>query len=719
VTATVPVGHLPSAVAVNPATNTIYVANQEDGTVTVINGGAVATATVIVGMVPVAIAVNSATNQIYVASVTAQTDGTVAVINGVSNATATVNVGMDPIAIAVNSVTNQIYVANSGVDNAPGNSVTVIDGVTNAATAVTVGTQPTVVAVNSVTNQIYVANKVSNTVTVIDGITNATTTVAVGAELDGIAVNSVTNKIYVTNAESGNVTVIDGVTNATTTVTVGSEPGGIAVNSVTNQIYVANQESNTVTVIDGATNATTTLAVGTQPVGIAVNSVTNQIYVVNVQSNTVTVIEGATNEADTVSVGIYPEAIAVNSATNTAYVAAAGYTPTDLTFVLGDVTVIAGTGGTPTPIANAPAFAAQPISVSVTGGRVALAVVATNSPSYQWWLNGTTMVAGATDPILVIADAASGVGSYTCVATNSQGSATSNPATVATMSTSNPGRLTNLSCRAQVGTGADIMTAGFVIGGAGTSGSQSVLVRGTGPTLSLFGLTGLLADPKLTLNNTSGSANEVVATNTGWGGNASIASEAAALGAFSWGTAATPDSALLVTLPADNYTAQISGASGDTGLALVEVYDATTAGTYTVSTPRLVNLSALVQVGSGANVVFAGFVVGGNSAKTVLIRASGPALAAVPFSFSGTLPDPQLTLTNTSVSPNKVVTVNTGWNGDPEINSVAGSVGAFQWSLTGADSAILITLPPGNYTAGVAGASNDTGLSLLELYEVD
>jgi hypothetical protein len=286
------------------------------------------------------------------------------------------------------------------------------------------------------------------------------------------------------------------------------------------------------------------------------------------------------------------------------------------------------------------------------------------------------------------------------------------------VSTADPGRLINLSCRAQVGTGADIMTAGFVVGGAGTSGVQSVLVRGSGPALGVFGLTGLLPDPKLTLNNTSDSPSMVVATDTGWGGNAAIAAEAATLGAFSWGTSATPDSALLESLPGDNYTAQVSGASGDTGLGLIEVYDATPAGAYTPSTPRLVNLSALIQVGSGANVVFAGFVVGGSAAKTMLIRASGPALAAAPFGFSGALSDPQLTLTNTSVNPNQVITVNTGWGGDAQINAVARSVGAFQWSTTSADSAILITLPPGNYTAGVAGASKDTGLALIELYEV-
>jgi hypothetical protein len=268
-----------------------------------------------------------------------------------------------------------------------------------------------------------------------------------------------------------------------------------------------------------------------------------------------------------------------------------------------------------------------------------------------------------------------------------------------------------------VGTGANIMTAGFVVGGTGTVGAQSVLVRGSGPALSVFGLTGLLTDPKLTLNNTSEILGDVVATNTGWGGSAAIASEAALLGAFPWSTPAMPDSALLETLPADNYTAQISGASGDTGLALVEVYDATPVGAYVPTAPRLVNLSALIQVGSGANVVFAGFVVGGSTAKTVLIRASGPALATS-FGFAGVLADPQLTLTNTTVSPNVTITVNTGWGGNATVNSVAASVGAFQWSLSGADSAVLITLPPGNYTAGVAGAKGDSGLALIELYEV-
>jgi hypothetical protein len=264
------------------------------------------------------------------------------------------------------------------------------------------------------------------------------------------------------------------------------------------------------------------------------------------------------------------------------------------------------------------------------------------------------------------------------------------------------------------------MIAGFVIGGAGTSGSQTVLVRGSGPVLALtpFNLPGVLADPVLTLTNVSSNPGAVVATDTGWGGLSAIASAASSVGAFSWGTKATSDSAVFLPLPAGNYTAEISGASNDTGVALVEVYDATPAGTYTVSMPRLINLSARVQVGTGANVVFAGFVIGGSGNETVLIRASGPALAAAPFNISGTLPDPQLTLTNVGVTPSVVIGTNTGWGGDTTIAGAASSVGAFPWSATSKDSAILVTLPPGNYTAGVQGASGDTGVALVEVYEV-
>ena len=97
----------------------------------------------------------------------------------------------------------------------------------------------------------------------------------------------------------------------------------------------------------------------------------------------------------------------------------------------------------------------------------------------------------------------------------------------------------------------------------------------------------------------------------------------------------------------------------------------------------------------------------------MLIRASGPALT--PFGVTGLLPDPELQL----YSGSTVLESNTGWGGNPEISATAAAVGAFGWSSsTSADSAILVTLPPGPYTAQVSGASGDTGVALVEIYEV-
>jgi Immunoglobulin domain len=367
--------------------------------------------------------------------------------------------------------------------------------------------------------------------------------------------------------------------------------------------------------------------------------------------------------------------------------------------------------------ASAPSFQTQPVSQTISGGStVAFHANASGSPapSYQWHYNGGILsngngVSGATGATLVINGATgTNAGTYYCVVSNPSGSIQSNTATLSVISTANIGRLTNISCRAQVGTGANILFAGFFIGGAGTTGTESVLIRGSGPALIPLGVTGTLADPQLQLY----SGSTPIATNNGWAGNAAIGSAASSVGAFPWPNASSHDSALLETL-VGGYTAQISGQSGDTGDALAEVYDATPAGSYTPATPRLINISARVQVGTGANILFAGFVIGGSTSKTVLIRASGPAL--IPLGVTGTLPDPELQLyTGTTL-----LGVNVGWGGDSAIVNAAAAVGAFPWgNLSSSDSAILVTLPPGSYTAQVSGFSGDTGDALVEVYEV-
>jgi hypothetical protein len=369
----------------------------------------------------------------------------------------------------------------------------------------------------------------------------------------------------------------------------------------------------------------------------------------------------------------------------------------------------------PAVVGSAPVFTTQPISVTVTGGRVALNAVASNSPTYQWMWNGTTAVAGATDSTLLVDNASTAAGSYTCVATNAAGTATSNPATIGVTTTSDPGHLINLSARAEVGTGGNIVFGGFAIGPLGTTGSLPMLVRASGPAIAAapFNVPGTLPDPQLQLFNSS---NTVIDTNDGWQALPAISATAAAVGAFSWGTTSSHDAALDVTEPIGTYTAQIAGQSGDTGDALLEIYDASPSGSFTTGATRLINLSARVDVGTGGNVLFAGFVIGGNTALTVLIRASGPAIAAAPFDVPGTLSDPQLTLQNQNQA---VLAVNSAWGGDSEVANTAASVGAFSWSVPSShDSALLITLPPGNYTAAAAGESGDTGVAIVEVYEV-
>jgi len=366
-----------------------------------------------------------------------------------------------------------------------------------------------------------------------------------------------------------------------------------------------------------------------------------------------------------------------------------------------------GADGWPTffpPVAaSAPVFTSQPLSATVTGGSVALTAVATNAPAYQW-MKGGVPVAGATGSTLLLSPAVAG--SYTCVASNTAGTATSAAATVAITSTGNPGRLVNISCRATVGTGANILIAGFAVGGSGT---EPLLLRASGPALASFGVAGTLPDPELELF----SGATVLGTNDGWGGSAAIAATAAAVGAFGWTSGTSHDAALLTALGAGPYTVQVAGQSGDSGVALAEVYDATPAGTSTTGAPRIINLSARVAIGTGGNILIAGFAIGGSTSRTVLVRASGPALAA--FGVAGTLPDPQLAV----YAGSTLLEAAAAWDGNPAVAAAAAAVGAFPWtSAASADSAVLVTLPPGAYTAQVSGASGDNGVALIEIYEV-
>lgn len=130
-------------------------------------------------------------------------------------------------------------------------------------------------------------------------------------------------------------------------------------------------------------------------------------------------------------------------------------------------------------------------------------------------------------------------------------------------------RFINLSARTVAGTGAQTLIAGFVLSG---NVPKTFLIRGVGPGLNQFGVTGTLANPRLELHTTVNSADTTVASNAGWAGASALSAAFAQVGAFAL-PPTSADAALLITLTPGSYTAQVTGAGGTTGVALVEIYE--------------------------------------------------------------------------------------------------------------------------------------------------
>lgn len=367
------------------------------------------------------------------------------------------------------------------------------------------------------------------------------------------------------------------------------------------------------------------------------------------------------------------------------------------------VTVTGASGG------GGPVITTQPAPQAVAAGStVVFSVVARDAVSYQWSRNGTALI-GATGATLIIPNAvAASAGNYTVAVGGASGTTVSEAAALAVApATANAGRLINLAIRTAAGSGAQTLIVGFAVGGAGTAGNKPLLLRGVGPSLTQFGLAGVLADPEMTVFQ----GTTTVAANDDWAGDAQVLARAGQVGAFALAAPTSRDAALASSPAPGSYTVQIVGKSGGTGLALAEIYDASPAPGATV--PRLVNVSARTQVGTGGDILIAGFVIGGTTARTVLIRAIGPALAG--FGVPGVLADPRLQL----FEGDRVIRENDNWGGDLQLTTIGAGVGAFALADgSSRDAMLLVTLAPGSYTAQVSGVNNGTGVALVEVYEV-
>lgn len=360
----------------------------------------------------------------------------------------------------------------------------------------------------------------------------------------------------------------------------------------------------------------------------------------------------------------------------------------------------------------APAIIGQSSSPSsIEGGRAALGVTcaADASASYRWQMStdgGVTWSelredfhhTGVASPTLVISATPSGFDGnrYRCVVATTGGSVTSEPRTLS-LATS---RIANLSIRSTVAPGQPLVV-GFVVNG----GALPVLLRGIGPGLQAFVAgVAVAGDPRLELY----SGDQVlVATNDNWSGTLALREASARVGAFPL-VETSLDAGLLQPL-LGAHTAHLT--SGGAGLGLVEIYDASLSR----APARIANLSARTEAGAGDQTLVAGFVVSGSAARTLLLRGIGPALCQ--FGIIAPLADPMLQVFARSTP----VARNDDWSTSPnadQIATVAAAVGAFPLAVGAKDAVLLVTLPPGAYTAQLSTAGETTGSALIEIYEI-
>jgi hypothetical protein len=301
-----------------------------------------------------------------------------------------------------------------------------------------------------------------------------------------------------------------------------------------------------------------------------------------------------------------------------------------------------------------------------------------------------------------------------------------------------PERLANISTRSRVLTGDDVMIGGFIIDG---STPKRVLVRSRGPSMAgaPFFVPGTLANPVVQIF----SGPTIIGQNDNWQDSPNcpgFVCEGAAEIVNTGFDPCTPnpgqdvlppscalEAAILITLPPGAYTAIVTGADDRTGLALVEVFEADAS---VVS--ELGNISTRGFVQSGDNVMIGGLIIDGSAPATVLLRARGPSMSGAPFFVPGTLANPVLQL----FSGQTVIAQNDNWTDAPSCGGLVCG-GAKQIAATGfnpcqpnpgqstsppgcaQESAILITLPAGAYTAVVSGVAGGAGVGLVEVFELD
>ena len=255
-----------------------------------------------------------------------------------------------------------------------------------------------------------------------------------------------------------------------------------------------------------------------------------------------------------------------------------------------------------------------------------------------------------------------------------------------------PQYILNLSTRVKIKTPDDVMIGGFIVSG---DSDKPVLIRALGPSLAGVGLKHPLPDPMLQLFDLNGN---LVDQNDNW------TSLPPGTVPTDLQPSAPTESVIVRSLTPGSYTAVLHSVDGSTGNALVELYDTNPGESH------VLNMSTRGQVGTSDSVMIGGFIVGGSQPSKVLVRAIGPSLAS--YGLQGALSDPVMEL---HASDGSLIYQDDNWRG------VQGTAIAATGLAPSDDreSAIIITLDPGAYTAIIRGANGSTGVALVEIYALD
>ena len=261
-----------------------------------------------------------------------------------------------------------------------------------------------------------------------------------------------------------------------------------------------------------------------------------------------------------------------------------------------------------------------------------------------------------------------------------------------------PTQLINISTRMWVDTGEGVAIGGFIVSG---TGPKKVIIRALGPSLAALGVPGTLPANTLELHNSSGT----LATNTGWT-TASMTQQQAIMDS-GLAPGDPRESAMVKTLNPGAYTAIVKGVGGQAGVALVEVYDLDRSN----ANVRPTNVSTRGRVLTSDNVMIGGFIIGGTRPRNVIVRAKGPSLAS--SGVGSPLGNPQLTLYDAA---GHEMMSNDDWQNSDQAAAIAAS--GMQPSNP-LESAIIMTLAPGPYTAIVRGAGGTIGIGLVEVFDLE